>query len=60
MAGQAFISPTQFQRRLGMSRWAFHTWRKNGIIPKPAIQKGRITRWTRTAVEQFATQGVSA
>ena len=60
MTGKAFISPAQFQRRLGMSRWAFGNWRKAGILPAPAIQQGRITRWSAAVVEQFATQGVTA
>jgi predicted DNA-binding transcriptional regulator AlpA len=57
---QPLITPGEFQRRLGSSRWAFRTWVKNGIIPPPHISQGRITRWKASAVEQLVTNGVQA
>lgn len=60
MEGKELVSPGEFVQRLGISRWAFRTWRRAGILPAPCIQAGRITRWSRAAVEKFATQGVTA
>lgn len=53
---QALITPGGFCRRLGISRWTFYAWRKAGIIPAPHIHKGKISRWTANAVEQFVTR----
>lgn len=54
------ITPAGFTRRLGISRWTFYAWRKAGIIPAPHIHKGKISRWTAAAVEQFVTKGATA
>lgn len=57
---QELITPGEFTRRLGISRWSFYAWRKNGLIPPPHISRGRISRWKASTVEQFVTNGAHA
>lgn len=51
---------SQSAQYLGMDRSSFWRWLRDGAAPAPTIRRGRIVRWHREVIEQFARDGVAA
>lgn len=51
----AALSPDDYAAFLRISRATLWRWILAGVLPQPCIRKGRIVRWTRTAVERSLT-----
>lgn len=54
------LTATQCAQYLGIDRSSFWRWLRDGAAPAPTIRRGRIVRWHREVIEQFAREGVAA
>jgi excisionase family DNA binding protein len=53
MAGQAYLDVPGLAAYLRVSVNTIRHWRKRGILP-PACKLGRLVRWPRVAIDQWA------
>lgn len=51
------LNAPQIARELGIHRATLFRWIAVGVFPPATLKRGRIVRWSREAVEQFARNG---
>ena len=54
------LTASQCAQYLGIDRSSFWRWLRDGAAPAPTMRRGRIVRWHRDVIEQFAREGVTA
>ncbi|MBC5767800.1 helix-turn-helix transcriptional regulator [Ramlibacter albus] len=51
------VSAAAVAQMLGIHRATLFRWIAAGIFPPATLKRGRVVRWSRVTVEQFAQQG---